>query len=88
MGAALLEGTRAVVLPRQNECRKTQVAVLGAGVSGMTAAQALANASVTDFLIVERNNHIGGRLAATQDRKKRAQLNDVDFMEKELADGM
>lgn len=64
MGAALLEGAQAVVLPQHHECRKTKVAVLGAGVSGITAAQALANASVSDFLIVERNNYIGGRLAA------------------------
>lgn len=64
LGTALLGGTQAVVLPRHHECRKTKVAVLGAGVSGMTAAEALSNASVTDFLIVERNNYIGGRLAA------------------------
>lgn len=46
-------------------CRKTQVAVLGAGVAGITAAQALSNASVTDFLIVERQDHIGGRVSHT-----------------------
>ncbi|KAI3392858.1 hypothetical protein diail_5033 [Diaporthe ilicicola] len=52
---------------RRNEtvCRKTQVAILGAGVAGVTAAQALSNASVTDFVIVERNNYIGGRVAHT-----------------------
>ncbi|KAI2631060.1 putative flavin-containing polyamine oxidase [Hypoxylon sp. NC1633] len=47
------------------ECRKTAVAILGAGVAGITAAQALSNASVSDFLIVERNNYIGGRVAHT-----------------------
>lgn len=65
LGAALLGGTQAAVLPG-HECRKTKVAILGAGVSGMTAAQALANASVSEFVIVERNNYIGGRLAAAE----------------------
>ncbi|KAK9422892.1 putative Amine oxidase [Seiridium unicorne] len=46
-------------------CRKTQVAILGAGVTGITAAQALSNASTTDFLIIERNDYIGGRVAHT-----------------------
>lgn len=52
---------------RRNEtvCRKTKVVILGAGVAGVTAAQALSNASVTDFIIVERNNYIGGRVAHT-----------------------
>lgn len=47
-------------------CRKTKVAVLGAGVAGITAAQALSNASITDFVIVDRNNYIGGRVAHTE----------------------
>lgn len=46
-------------------CRKTEVAILGAGVAGITAAQALANNSVTDFVIVERNDYVGGRMAHT-----------------------
>ncbi|KAL0937101.1 N1-acetylpolyamine oxidase [Colletotrichum truncatum] len=45
-----------------NGCRKTQVAVLGAGVAGITAAQVLSNASITDFVIVEFNDQIGGRV--------------------------
>ncbi|KAI1777977.1 amine oxidase [Hypoxylon cercidicola] len=49
----------------ETECRKTTVAVLGAGVAGITAAQALSNASISDFLIVERNDYIGGRVAHT-----------------------
>ncbi|KAI1423548.1 amine oxidase [Xylaria sp. FL1777] len=47
---------------RAGECRRTKVAILGAGVAGITAAQALVNASVVDFLIVERNDYIGGRV--------------------------
>ncbi|KAH8602191.1 putative flavin-containing polyamine oxidase [Bisporella sp. PMI_857] len=46
-------------------CRKTSVIVLGAGVAGVTAAQALSNASVTDFLLVDVNSYIGGRVAHT-----------------------
>ncbi|KAK4061428.1 hypothetical protein Trihar35433_9755 [Trichoderma harzianum] len=42
-------------------CRKTSVAILGAGMAGITAAQALHNASVSDFVIIEYNDRIGGR---------------------------
>lgn len=49
----------------ETACRKTSVVILGAGVAGVTAAQALFNASVTDFVIVERNDYIGGRVAHT-----------------------
>ncbi|KAI9821058.1 MAG: hypothetical protein M1827_003791 [Pycnora praestabilis] len=53
-------------LARRNEtCQKTSVAILGAGTAGITAAQALSNQSVTDFLIVEYNGDIGGRVAHT-----------------------
>ncbi|KAI1213152.1 putative flavin-containing polyamine oxidase [Annulohypoxylon truncatum] len=52
------------------ECRKTTVAVLGAGVAGITAAQALSNASVSDFLIIDRNDYIGGRVRHTNFGKK------------------
>lgn len=59
--------TSAAALPRRDEqeCRKTQVAILGAGVAGITTAWALHNASIDDFVIVERNNYIGGRMAHT-----------------------
>ena len=62
--------TSAAALPRRDEdqqqqCRKTQVAILGAGVAGITTAWALHNASVSDFIIVERNDYIGGRMAHT-----------------------
>ncbi|KAK8035533.1 hypothetical protein PG993_010528 [Apiospora rasikravindrae] len=43
-------------------CQKTKVAILGAGITGITIAQTLANASVTDFIIVEYKDEIGGRL--------------------------
>jgi polyamine oxidase len=51
--------------PLTPKCTKTQVAILGAGVSGITAAQTLHNASISDFIIVEYNGEIGGRVAHT-----------------------
>ncbi|KAF2963836.1 hypothetical protein GQX73_g9746 [Xylaria multiplex] len=53
-----------------DECRKTKVAILGAGVAGITAAYSLSNASITDFLIVERNDYIGGRVKHAEFGKK------------------
>ncbi|ORY68510.1 putative flavin-containing polyamine oxidase [Pseudomassariella vexata] len=53
-----------------DKCRKTSVAILGAGVAGITAAQALANASIEDFVIIERNDYIGGRMLHTTFGKK------------------
>lgn len=51
--------------PSPKACRKTKVAVLGAGISGITAAQAIAAAGVDDFLILEHNDFIGGRVHHT-----------------------
>ncbi|KAG6115909.1 hypothetical protein E4U13_002261 [Claviceps humidiphila] len=42
-------------------CKKTTVAILGGGMAGITAAQALRNESITDFIIIEYNDRIGGR---------------------------
>ncbi|KAI1539240.1 polyamine oxidase [Pyrenophora tritici-repentis] len=47
-------------------CKRTKVAIIGGGVAGITAAQALANQSVTDFLILEYQDHIGGRMRNTK----------------------
>ncbi|THU89651.1 polyamine oxidase-like protein [Dendrothele bispora CBS 962.96] len=47
------------------QCRKTTVAILGAGVAGITAAQSLSNQSIHDFVIIDRNDYIGGRIAHT-----------------------
>ncbi|KAK3696293.1 hypothetical protein LTR37_018029 [Vermiconidia calcicola] len=46
-------------------CKKTKVAVLGAGCAGIFAAQALHNASIDDFVIIEYNGEIGGRVKHT-----------------------
>ncbi|KAF2435166.1 hypothetical protein EJ08DRAFT_646056 [Tothia fuscella] len=44
------------------QCKQTKVVILGAGIAGITAAQALANQSISDFLIVEYQDDIGGRV--------------------------
>jgi polyamine oxidase len=51
--------------PKNGTCTKTKVAILGAGMTGIAAAQALHNASVTEFIIVDVNDYIGGRVKHT-----------------------
>ncbi|KAH8716750.1 polyamine oxidase-like protein [Phaeosphaeriaceae sp. PMI808] len=58
-------GVRALAVGN-SVCRRTGVAIIGGGVAGVTAAQALANQSITDFLILEYNNDIGGRMRSAQ----------------------
>ncbi|UPK89086.1 hypothetical protein LCI18_000021 [Fusarium solani-melongenae] len=58
----LLGSGQATTIPRRDACTKTKVAILGAGVAGITAAQTLHNASIDDFLILEHNDYIGGRI--------------------------
>lgn len=41
------------------------MAILGAGIAGITAAQTISGAGVDDFLILEHNNFIGGRVHHT-----------------------
>ncbi|RSL44106.1 hypothetical protein CEP54_014819 [Fusarium duplospermum] len=68
LSCGLILGTaQAAVIPRDGgkTCKKTKVAVLGAGIAGITAAQTLHNASIHDFIIVEHNDYIGGRVQHT-----------------------
>ncbi|KAH8701862.1 amine oxidase [Talaromyces proteolyticus] len=51
-------------------CRKTSVAILGGGAAGVAAGKALSNASITDFLIIEYQDDIGGRAKHTTFGKK------------------
>lgn len=55
----------AAAATNKTTCRQAEVVILGAGVAGITAAQALANHSVADFVILERNDYVGGRMAHT-----------------------
>ena len=41
---------------------KTKVLILGAGLSGITAAKTLLDNDITDFLILEGKNYTGGRI--------------------------
>ncbi|KAF9887922.1 hypothetical protein FE257_009444 [Aspergillus nanangensis] len=45
---------------------KTTVAILGGGMAGLTAAQALHNESMNDFLILEYRDTLGGRMWHTE----------------------
>jgi len=46
-----------------NEVHKTKVAILGAGLTGVTTANTLAlSRNITDFLIIEALPQVGGRL--------------------------
>ncbi|OHE96875.1 N1-acetylpolyamine oxidase [Colletotrichum orchidophilum] len=54
--------TREVRSDAEGKCSRVQVAILGAGLAGITAAQALVSANITNFTIVEYNNRIGGRV--------------------------
>ncbi|KAJ5085823.1 hypothetical protein N7532_010594 [Penicillium argentinense] len=46
---------------QEGQCKKTNVAILGGGIAGISAAQALTNASIHDFAIIEYRDTIGGR---------------------------
>jgi polyamine oxidase len=45
---------------RGSTCKQMKVAVLGAGMAGIIAAQTLHDNSISDFVIVEYNADIGG----------------------------
>jgi NADPH-dependent 2,4-dienoyl-CoA reductase/sulfur reductase-like enzyme len=47
------------------ESVKTKVAILGGGMSGVMAARTLAQANITDFLIIEGKPQLGGRMLST-----------------------
>jgi polyamine oxidase len=50
----------------ENEVHKTKVVILGAGLTGITAAKALTlERNITDFIIVEALPEVGGRLKPT-----------------------
>lgn len=45
---------------------KTKVLILGAGLSGITAAKTLLENNITDFYVLEGQDYIGGRIRAVQ----------------------
>ncbi|KAG5978972.1 hypothetical protein E4U55_005705 [Claviceps digitariae] len=58
-------------LVKDASCKKTTVAILGGGMAGITAAQALSNNSITDFIIIEYNERIGGRATHSEFGKQK-----------------
>ncbi|RHZ63441.1 uncharacterized protein CDV56_107482 [Aspergillus thermomutatus] len=62
--ACTLVGTflYALAVEGQETCERTKVAVLGAGVAGITAAEALSANHINDFVIIEYQDRIGGRM--------------------------
>ncbi|KKK20750.1 hypothetical protein AOCH_006762 [Aspergillus ochraceoroseus] len=58
----LCAGYVAQTILNDHQCTKTTVAILGGGMAGITAAQALTNASITDFIILEYRDTLGGRV--------------------------
>ncbi|KAM0542365.1 hypothetical protein ACHAPJ_012831 [Fusarium lateritium] len=61
---AFTSTVQSAVLPRDKKgsCTKTKVAILGAGVAGIAAAQNLTDSGIKEFVIIEHNDYIGGRL--------------------------
>ncbi|KAL5357436.1 hypothetical protein BJX96DRAFT_181843 [Aspergillus floccosus] len=60
-----LQGSVAQGTAQKGTCRHTTVAILGGGMTGIIAAQALHNQSISDFVIVEYQDRIGGRVNHT-----------------------
>jgi monoamine oxidase len=50
--------------PPPSETRKTDILIVGGGVSGLSAAWKLTNAAVDDFLVLEMENEAGGNSRA------------------------
>src|SRR6266702_1498624 len=48
--------------PLARQATDTQVLILGGGVAGIIAARTLATQGITDFLIVEARDELGGRM--------------------------
>jgi polyamine oxidase len=48
------------------EVLKTKVAILGGGMSGTMAARTLSQANISDFLIIEAREELGGRMMSTE----------------------
>ncbi|KAJ5123089.1 hypothetical protein N7448_009186 [Penicillium atrosanguineum] len=71
---ALIAQTCAAATAKAREenakCSKTTVAILGGGMAGVAAAQALSNSSIHDFVIIEYRDTLGGRVAHTGFGKK------------------
>ncbi|XP_074650204.1 uncharacterized protein LOC141905276 [Tubulanus polymorphus] len=54
--------------------RHAKVLILGAGAAGISAAKYLHDHGVNDFIIIDAENHIGGRVKATEFGDKKIEL--------------
>ncbi|RAK89273.1 polyamine oxidase [Aspergillus costaricaensis CBS 115574] len=54
--------TAFAVVGNARTCTETEVVILGAGVAGVTAAETLHNNGVEDFIVLEYQDRIGGRM--------------------------
>ena len=45
--------------------KKCQILIIGAGMAGLAAANHLLKNGISDFLILEARNRIGGRIVST-----------------------
>lgn len=59
---ALIDGSAGVDTTGKSGCKTTKVLILGAGMSGITAAKTLSDNGTTDFIILEARDEIGGRM--------------------------
>lgn len=66
MNARLGHRLREGGFPQPGETLKTRVAIVGGGVSGLAAGWKLARAGVSDFLVLELENEVGGNSRAGQ----------------------
>ena len=53
---------------------KKKVLILGAGLSGITAAKTLYDQGVTDFLVLEGQSYIGGRITQASFAGKKVEM--------------
>lgn len=53
-------------MPLGEAKKKAKVLILGAGLSGITAAKVLLENDITDFYVLEGQDYIGGRIHAMQ----------------------
>lgn len=66
---------------------KKKVLILGAGVAGITAAKTLYDQGITDFLVLEAQDYIGGRMKQVQFPGTRLKVEEganwIDFVDDE-----
>ncbi|KAJ1525872.1 hypothetical protein ONE63_009064 [Megalurothrips usitatus] len=57
-----------------DDVKRVKILIIGAGMAGLSAANHLAKNGMTDFLVLEASNKIGGRIFSAQTGKHRLEL--------------